>query len=60
MLKAIGAFLLVFWLLSMVVQASGLEVLFAVAAAVLFGLDLLISYFRKLPRTTRVRRTSLF
>ncbi len=41
MLRVLGAFLCVFWLLSLVVHLGTLAYLFGVAALTLFGIDLL-------------------
>ena len=51
MLRCFAAFLLLFWLLGLSVHLDGVVHAFALAALVLFALDLL----RKSPRPSRVR-----
>jgi hypothetical protein len=47
MLRAFGAFLLVFTLLGLVVHISAVVELFGVAAVALFGIDLAVTHFAK-------------
>lgn len=54
MLKAFGAFLLLFWLLSLLVHANGLGHVFGWSALALFAMDILLSYFGGNPRSSKV------
>lgn len=50
MLRAFGAFLSVFWLLSLVVHLNGMIYLFGASALTLFAIDLLV-HLLKSPRS---------
>ncbi len=51
MLRALGTFLLLFWLLSLIVHLHGIVVdLFGVSAIVLFAIDFLASLLTTPPR----------
>jgi hypothetical protein len=60
MLRAFGAFLLVFWLLGLAVHLDGVVHLFGIAALILFAMDLLIARFENRPRVSRARGETLF
>lgn len=55
MLRAFGAFLAVFSVLSFVVQLEALGLVFAVCALCFFALDPLLAQFVPTPRSTRMR-----
>jgi hypothetical protein len=55
MLRALSAFLLVFCLLSLVVQQDGLAGLFGIGSAALFALDLLVGKYLDEDRVPRAR-----
>ena len=59
MLRALGAFFVVFSLLSLVVGLEGLGRLFGMCALALFGVDLLLPYFIKSARPSRMTREPL-
>jgi hypothetical protein len=60
MLRALGAFFVVFSLLSLVVSLEGLGRLFGMCALALFGVDLLLPYFIiKSARPSRMTREPL-
>lgn len=60
MLKAISAFLLIFWILCLIVQAGKLGDLFALSALVLYGVDVALSHSARNSRhSTRMRETVL-
>jgi hypothetical protein len=59
MLRALAAYLLVFWLLGLVVHLGGLVHLFGVIALALLGIDLLMANSASSPRTSRTRERSL-
>ncbi len=55
MLRAFGAFLAVFSILSLVVQLEALGVAFAVCALCFFALDPLLAQFVPAPRSPRMQ-----
>ena len=55
MLKAFGAFLLTFCVLSLLVQAAGLGVFFGGSALILFAADLLLARYERERRPSRRR-----
>ena len=59
MLRALGAFFMVFSLLSLVVSLEALGRLFGMCARAMFGLDLLLPYFTKSARPPRMTRELL-
>ncbi|HEX4783171.1 MAG TPA: hypothetical protein VH350_02450 [Candidatus Sulfotelmatobacter sp.] len=59
MLRAFGAFLVVFSLLSFVVQLQALGTIFAIGALCFFAIDPLVSQFVPSPRPSRVREDAL-
>ena len=60
MLKAISAFFLLFWVLSLIVQAGTLGDLFALSALALYAVDFALSHSGRNPRpTTRMRENVL-
>jgi len=59
MLRQIGAFLLVFAFLSLVVHLDGMVYLFGLGALIVFAADLLKSNADKTSRPSRVRREYL-
>lgn len=56
MLKSLGAFLLLFWFLSVVVHAGGIEYFFGCGGLAVFVADLAISYLRSNARPASLRR----
>jgi hypothetical protein len=54
MVRTLGLFLLVFWLLSWLVHLTGIGLLFATGALSLFAIDQLMLQFTS-PRAARVR-----
>lgn len=56
MMRALAAYLLVFWLLGLVVHLSGLVHLFGVTALTLLAIDLLMTNPTSSPRASRTRR----
>ena len=60
MLKAISAFLLLFWILSLIVQAGKLGDLFALSALALYVIGYALAHSGRNSRTsTRMRETVL-
>jgi len=59
MLRAFGAFLVVFSLLSLVVQLPALGTVFAISALCFFAVDPLVSQFVDSPRSSRMREDAL-
>lgn len=59
MLKSLGAFLLLFWFLSLVVHAGGLAQFFGWSAVAIFVTDLLISPLKLTLKSSRVRRQTI-
>lgn len=59
MLRAFGAFLVVFSILSLLVQLNALGSVFGMAALSLFGIDELMAQLAKSPRPSRMRGQSL-
>ena len=60
MLKAISAFLLLFSILSVIVQAGKLGDVFALSALALYAIDFALSHFARNPHhSTRMRETVL-
>lgn len=59
MLRAFGAFLVLFSLLSLVVHLQALGSLFAVAALCFFAIDPLKAQFAPAPRSSRMREEPL-
>ena len=55
MLRAFGAFLLIFTLLGLVVHISGVVELFGVGALALFGIDLAVTHFAKSANVLKTR-----
>ena len=55
MVRAFGAFLVVFSLLSLVVDLNVLGTVFGMAALSLFALDQLLAQFARTPRPSRMR-----
>jgi hypothetical protein len=55
MLREFGAFLVVFSILSLLVQLNVLGNVFGMAALSLFAIDELVSQFAKAPRSSRMR-----
>lgn len=55
MLRALGAFLAMFWLLSLVVHLDELAHLFGGAALVLLAIDLLLASYARGMSTSRAR-----
>ncbi len=53
MLKAISAFLLLFWVLSLIVHASTLAALFAVSALALYATDYALSHSSRTSRSSQ-------
>jgi hypothetical protein len=60
MLRAFGAFLVVFSILSLVVHLDGVSSVFGTGALSLFAIDLLLAQFAKNPRPSRMRGEPLF
>ena len=54
MLRAFGAFLMVFSLLSLVVNLNGVSSAFAIAALLSFAIDFTLAHFDKSPGSSRV------
>ena len=54
MVRALAAYLLVFWLLGMVIHVSGLAYLFGGLAVALFAIDQLTAYSATTPRVRRM------
>ena len=59
MLRAIGAYLLMFWLISTIVQLDGMARVFGAAGLALLAIDLLTALIAGGPRPIRIRRQSL-
>jgi hypothetical protein len=59
MLKAISAFLLLFWVLSLIVQAGTLAALFALSAVALYGVDYALSHSNRTSRSSQRIREPL-
>ena len=59
MLRPFGAFLVVFSILSLLVQLNVLGSVFGMAALSLFALDVLMAQLAKSPRPSRMRGQSL-
>lgn len=59
MLRALGAFLLVFCLLSVVVQQEAMARLFGIVSVLLFGIDLLSTKHASGDRASRTRAGSI-
>ena len=57
MLRAFSAFLVLFSILSLIVQQDVLGSLFGMSALSLFAIDQTIAQFAKAPRTSRIRAT---
>jgi hypothetical protein len=55
MLRTMAAFLMVFSLLSLLVHLYALMLLLALAALFLLAADLLVAYFAKNPRSSKIR-----
>jgi hypothetical protein len=59
MLRALGAFLVMFWLLSMTVHLDELAYLFGGAALVLFAIDLLLTNHANAQPVSKTRTGSV-
>ena len=59
MLKAFGAFLILFCVLSLLVQERGLGELFGASALALLAIDLLRARYGRSPRQSRMRENIL-
>ena len=59
MLKAISAFLLLFWVLSLIVQAGTLAALFALSALGLYAVDYALSHSDRTSRSSQRIREPL-
>jgi len=59
MLRALGAFLFLFCMLSLVVRLDTSAELLGAAALALLASDLILSHFASSPRPSRTRRVSL-
>ena len=60
MLRALGAFLVVFSVLSLVVHLNGLSGVFGAGALSVFGIDLMLAQFATTPRSSKMRGEPLF
>jgi hypothetical protein len=60
MFRAFGAFLVVFSILSLLVQLNALGSVFGMAALSLFAIDELVLQFAKTPRSSRMPGEPLF
>lgn len=60
MLRPFGAFLVVFSILSLLVQLNALGSVFGMAALSLFAIDELVFQFAKTPRSSRMPGEPLF
>ncbi len=56
MLKSLGAFLLLFWFLSLLVHAGNIQYFFGCGGILVFMADLAIWYLKGRPRPTSARR----
>jgi hypothetical protein len=59
MLRALGAFLVVFSILSLVVHLNALGSVFGTGALSLFAIDQLVAQFARAPRSSRMREEPL-
>ena len=60
MVRALGAFLVVFSILSLLVHLQGLGSIFGMGAVFLFSIDRLLAQFAKTPRSSRMPGEPLF